>query len=64
MNPVAQVMQDARYSLVTHDDKVITIWRVFNGGWYALIPFVIVLTVFAVGVLYFRSQQDSFAENL
>jgi ABC-2 type transport system permease protein len=64
MNPVAQAMQDARYSLVTHHEKVVTIWRVFDGGWYAFIPFVIVSVVFVGGILYFRSQQDSFAENL
>lgn len=64
MNPIAQAMQDARYALVTHHEKVVTIWRVFDGGWYALIPFVIVGLVFVGGILYFRSQQDSFAENL
>ena len=64
LNPVAQVMQDARYSLVTHHDKVVTIWRVFDGGWYALIPIVIVVVTFLGGLFYFRSQSASFAENL
>lgn len=64
LNPVAQVMQDARYSLVTHHEKVVTIWRVFDGGWYALIPIIIVVATFLGGLFYFRNQQDSFAENL
>lgn len=64
LNPVAQVMQDARYSLVTHDSRVVTIWRVFDNGWYTLVPFLVVMIVFVVGILYFRKQQDSFAENL
>lgn len=64
LNPVAQVMQDARYSLVSHHEKVVTIWRVFDGGWYVLIPFAIVAITFVVGLMYFRNQQDSFAENL
>jgi len=64
LNPVAQVMQDARYSLVSHHEKVVTIWRVFGGDWYVLIPFVIVAITFVVGLMYFRNQQDSFAENL
>lgn len=64
INPMAQAIQDARYSVVSHDPNVITIWRVFDGGWFALIPFLVVLVVFLVGILYFRSQSDSFAENL
>ncbi len=64
LNPMAQAIQDARFAVVSHDDKVITIWRVFDGGWYALIPFVIVIVTFAGGLLYFRSQSASFAENL
>ncbi len=64
LNPVAQVMQDARYSLITHDSKVVTIWRVFNGGWYALIPLSIVVLALAGGLAYFKSQANSFAENI
>lgn len=64
LNPVAQAMQDARYAVVTHHEKVVTIWRVFDGGWYAYIPFGIVLVVLVGGIAFFRSQQNSFAENL
>lgn len=64
LNPVAQVIQDARYSLVTDHPKVITIWHLFDGGWYALLPFITVLIVLVGGIAFFRSQQNSFAENL
>ncbi len=64
MNPMAQAIQDARYSIVSHDQSVITIWRVFEGGWYALLPLVVVVIVIVLGISYFRSQQNSFAENL
>lgn len=64
ISPVAQAIQDARFLLVTHHPKVITISRVFDGGWYMLIPFVIVVLVFIGGVAYFRSQANSFAENI
>lgn len=64
LNPVAQIMQDARYDLVTHDDRVITIARVFDGGWYRLLPLCIVAGVVALGFLYFRSQSKYFAENI
>lgn len=64
LNPMAQAIQDARYAAVTHDSRVITIQRVFNGGWYKLIPFVIVVLVLIGGISYFKSQADGFAENL
>jgi ABC-2 type transport system permease protein len=62
MNPMAQALQDIRYSLVTHE--TVTIRSVFNGGWYSLIPFAIVGLVLLGGVTYFKSQADSFAENI
>lgn len=62
INPMAQAIQDARYSLVTHD--TITPNQLFKGGWHELIPFLIVLGVLVFGALYFRSQSKSFAENI
>jgi ABC-2 type transport system permease protein len=64
LNPVAQSLQDARYELVSHDKIVVTASRVFDGGWYMFIPFLIVIFVFVVGLLYFKKHADSFAENL
>lgn len=64
LNPVAQAMQDARYALVSHDPKVVTISRVFDGGWYTLLPLFAVVLTFSIGLLYFKSQADSFAENI
>jgi ABC-2 type transport system permease protein len=64
LNPMAQAIQDARYSAITHDSRVVTGWRVFDGGWYALIPFVIVVAVVLIGTAFFRDQADSFAENI
>lgn len=62
LNPMAQAIQDARYAVVTHSS--VTIWQVFDGGWYALIPFLIVAGVLVGGFIYFKNQADSFAENI
>lgn len=62
MNPMAQAIQDLRYSAVTHE--TVTIHRIFEGGWYTLIPFVIVILVLIGGLSYFKSQADDFAENI
>lgn len=62
INPMAQAIQDARYALVTHETT--TVWRLFDNGWYAFIPFVLVLITAVVGVSYFRKESKYFAENI
>lgn len=62
LNPMSQALQDVRYVVVTHSS--LTIWSVFDGGWYALIPFAIVVSVLIGGAAYFKSQANSFAENI
>jgi len=64
LNPVAQVIQDARYALVSHDTHIRTISRVFDGGWDRFIPLALVVVVLCAGLLYFKSQVDGFAENI
>ena len=64
INPMAQSIQDARYLIVTHDEKVITISRAFDGGWYSLIPTLLVIVSFVIGAMYFKSQSNNFAENI
>ncbi len=61
-NPVAQVVQGMRYSLITKE--TITSERIFNSGLYSLAPFVIVVVVFGLGAIYFKKQARYFAENI
>lgn len=61
LNPMAQTIQDARYSTVT--DQTITIWSRLH-GFEVLIPFVIVVFVFVSGVWYFKKESRYFAETL
>ncbi len=62
MNPVAQAIQDARYSLITH--QTITVSSLFNNGWYMLIPVGIAVLVLVLGALYFKKNSKYFAENV
>lgn len=64
LNPIAQALQDARYVTISKDKVVVTVSRVFNGGWHMYIPYVIVVAVLVGGVLYFKNQANSFAENI
>lgn len=62
LNPMAQAIQDARYAAITHQTD--TVYKVFDGGWYAVIPFILVVAAVLVGVTYFRKQSKYFAENI
>jgi len=62
INPMAQAVQDARYSSVTH--QTLTGYKIYDGGWYAFIPFAIVIIVLVLGIRYFRKESKYFAENI
>ncbi len=62
LNPMAQVIQDARHALVSH--KVTTVHAVFSGEWFMIIPYLIPVLVLIGGVLYFKRESRYFAENI
>jgi len=62
LNPVAQVIQDARHALIT--EETITPGQLFSNPLFVLIPFVIVITTFIVGAVYFKKNSRFFAENI
>lgn len=64
LNPMAQAIQGSRYAVVSHAPDVITTSRIFEGGWYMFIPFIIVAITTVIGVLYFKKESKYFAENL
>ena len=61
LSPIAQVLQDARYVLIT-EDAVRTAY--FWSGWVAYIPFIVIIVVAIVGALYFKKAQKYFAEDI
>lgn len=64
VNPMAQIIQDARYVLVTAQTE--TIWNTVGTGTPLLkiIPIVLTLALFAIGVVVFRKHSRTFAEDL
>lgn len=62
LNPMAQGIQDARYAAVTH--QTVTIYRLFQGGYYIFIPFVIVVIFLIGGIMYYKKESKFFAENI
>lgn len=61
LNPVAQVIQDARQVIVTDDS--LTIWELFQDTiWFAFIPFVIIIVMGIISAAYFKRHSSKFAE--
>lgn len=61
-NPITQLMQDARYMLISK--KTDTIGSIFGNESARLIPLAIVLVVGLLAVVYFRKRAPYFAEDV
>lgn len=62
LNPVAQIIQDAREVLITN--HTLTFEDVFGSGWYRLIPILVAVVLTIVAAIYFRKQSPKFAEEV
>jgi ABC-2 type transport system permease protein len=62
INPMAQLMQDVRYMLIS--PQTTTIATVFNNGLARLIPIGIVLVTTIVSIRYFKRRSPYFAEDV
>lgn len=63
LNPLAQVIQDARYVLITHSTQ--TIATVYNGDrWIWAIPITITVILGLLTSTYFRKRSKYFAEEV
>ncbi len=61
LNPLAQIFQDARWSLV--DRNVKTSWEIL--GWpLNTVPLLIVMALLIVGLVYFQKSAKNFAEEI
>ena len=61
LNPIAQVIQDVRYNLIT--DTTVTTWQLVQFP-LCLIPIVLVLIVLTFAALFFRRRSRRFAEEV
>lgn len=62
LNPMAQMIQDARNVVISRD--IVTVWHIFDGGIYAYIPIFIVIAVLVVATIYFKKASPNFAEDI
>jgi len=62
LNPVAQIVQDARYFVVTQD--TMTVSHIYTRSYMWLIPVAAVIITAIVGVVYFKKKSPGFAEEI
>ncbi len=62
LNPLAQIIQDLRYALIT--EQTPTIAQYFSAEWVSLIPITFVVILGIVAAQYFRRRSRSFAEEV
>ena len=63
LNPVAQIIQDIRHNLIAPDTTT-TVWSIFDGWLFPLIPLALTLIVLVAGLETFRRHSWQFAEVL
>lgn len=61
LNPMAQIIQDARFVIATN--KTITIWSTIHST-AIIIPFLIIVLLGIVGGIYFKRRSKYFAEEI
>lgn len=62
LNPVAQIIQDARWAVVT--PQSLTIGNMFTHGYVRFFPIVLVIVLGVSAALYFRKKSPGFAEDI
>lgn len=62
MNPMAQMIQDARWAVTYNGTE--TVWNMIEHPFIAIIPILIVIIVAIVAVFYFRRASQYFTEEL
>ncbi|MBC7943405.1 ABC transporter permease [Candidatus Saccharibacteria bacterium] len=62
LNPAAQIIQDARYFVVTKD--TITLGQLYASPYIYLVPVAVVTILAVIGVIYFKKKSPGFAEEI
>jgi ABC-2 type transport system permease protein len=63
LNPLVQIIQDARYALVPVTGNV-TIWQLNESRILKLIPFALIILICVTGAIYFKRRSKYFAEDI
>lgn len=64
LDPLAQMIQDARTLLTYSGTGNETVWGYLHHWYFGIIPILITIAVFFIGVYYFNKQSQKFAEEV
>lgn len=64
LNPVTQIIQEARHALMPGNPASQTIWQTFHNPLIWAVPIIITLLIMVVGWTYFMKRQRTFAEDI
>lgn len=62
LSPIAVILQDARYNLVSHD--TVTNVQIIDNGLLIALPHIIIALTVLIATYYFKNSQKYFAENV
>jgi len=62
LNPMAQIIQDARYCLITHQS--VTVTNLIDNPLVSILPYIFVVMLIFIASWYFKKNQKYFAENV
>lgn len=62
LNPIAQIIQDARYNAISH--QAITTNSLVHNPYLQVVPYILVAMTITFAVYYFKKNQKYFAENV
>lgn len=64
LNPVTQIIQDARHAIMPGNPASQTIWQTFHNPLLWFVPIIITVGLFGLGWWHFQRKQRSFAEDI
>lgn len=64
INPVVQIVQEARHAIMPGNEGAITIWQTFQNPLIWAVPIFITLFFVSIGWWYFQLRQRYFAEDI
>lgn len=62
LNPMAQIIQDARYFVITNDSM--TISSIYSNPYIRFVSIAIVILIAIIGIIYFKKKSPNFAEEI
>jgi ABC-2 type transport system permease protein len=63
LNPLVQIIQDARHALIPIADNI-TIWQTVDSMFMQSVPFIVVIAACVAGTVYFKRRSKYFAEDI